>query len=299
MSPPLHCPDLGRVVAVAVTYHIGSVFLKTVQTILAESDDLVLIDNGSNAETVAMLRAIDAAEPRVTLILNDQNIGLAAAQNQGFAKAIEMGADWILLLDHDSQPQHGFLNAMAAAFDKLKQDPSVAVLAPKLDHAPHDFPTRFLAADHPFSPCRKILQDRVLHPILFAIASGSLLHVGRLQDQIWQKADFFIDYIDVEFGLRLNSCGLTLAAVPTARLTHCLGEPETHILLGRSFKTTNHSPFRRGYIYRNRIRLWKAYGLKWPGWLMFDMAAAAVDILKIILFEKQAAAKIRAIFRAR
>ena len=139
---------------------------------------------------------------------------------------------------------------------------------------------------------RHRLGDRVEEDALFAIASGSLLRAAALQSLGGMREDFFIDYVDVEFGLRLRAAGCKILIVPGAVLEHRLGDPTRHTLAGRAFKATNHSAARRFTIFRNRARLWRSYLAGRPGWVLADMAAAAADVLRILGFESEKRGKL-------
>ena len=91
---------------------------------LAEADEIVVIDNGSTDDTVAVVRAI--ADPRVRLI-SETRPGPAAARNAGLAVA---RGDLVSFLDHDDYwlegRNAGLLKALAddpaadAAYGRLR-----------------------------------------------------------------------------------------------------------------------------------------------------------------------------------
>lgn len=292
-GPARRAPPLGRVYAVAVTFNSEADFARACAATLAEVDGLVIVDNGSGRETCAMLERIARLEPdRVLLIANERNIGLDRAQNQGIAAARARGADWILLLDHDSTPAPGMVAAFAQALLALADPRRVAVLAPRLIQTPASIETRYWLAKGRWGARRTYFDRPILDGALFVIASGSLIRVEALDAVGAMREDFFIDYIDVEFGLRLNRAGWRIVLVGTAELHHRLGEPSRHGLLGQKLKTTNHNAARRYTIFRNRARLWRAYGLIRPGWVGLDLAAAATDLFRILAFEDSKRAKL-------
>lgn len=61
--------------------------------------ETVIVDNGSSDSTPDFLRALAAAHPRTTLILNSDNRGFASANNQGLA---EVSGDYLVLLNNDT-----------------------------------------------------------------------------------------------------------------------------------------------------------------------------------------------------
>jgi rhamnosyltransferase len=68
------------------------------------------------------------------------------------------------------------------------------------------------------------------------------------------REDLFIDYIDIEWGLRAKAKGFQSFGVCDAEMYHSLGE-EPISLLGKKFP--NHSPLRHYYHFRNAIHLYK------------------------------------------
>ena len=109
------------------------------------------------------------------------------------------------------------------------------------------------------------------------------------------REDFFVDYIDFEFAFRMRRFGWALVAVGNTGLEHRLGEFEEKRLLGRISVSNSHSGFRRYHIYRNRIRVWRAYGLRQPAFFAFEAVSIAIDLAKLILLEDGQAGKLAAL----
>jgi hypothetical protein len=76
---------------------------------------LVCVDNGSSDGSV---KAIGERFPDVTLIEAGANLGYSGGNNLGIRRALEMGADWVVLLNNDATVApdviEGFERAMAA-----------------------------------------------------------------------------------------------------------------------------------------------------------------------------------------
>jgi rhamnosyltransferase len=136
----------------------------------------------------------------------------------------------------------------------------------------------------------------VLKNVMVAIASGSLIPIRTLDTVGVMDEDFCIDNVDYDFSLRIVRSRMKILAVRDAVLHHALGCCQDHTLVGMRVTTTNHSPMRRYYIYRNRLRLWRKHGLYVPSFVLLDMCAIAFDIFKILCLEKKKRAKFRAIF---
>ncbi len=86
--------------------------------------DVIVVDNGSQDGTAAWLRAEAEREPRLRLILNDDNRGFAAANNQGLDLA---RGEFLVLLNNDTVVTRGWLREMVAHF---RRDPELGMLGP-------------------------------------------------------------------------------------------------------------------------------------------------------------------------
>ncbi|MHB8079338.1 MAG: glycosyltransferase, partial [Candidatus Krumholzibacteriia bacterium] len=76
--------------------------------------ELILVDNGSAADTVAFLRETAAGHPACRLILNAENLGFAAGNNLGLAAA--RGRD-VVLVNSDVVVTPGWLERLLACAD--------------------------------------------------------------------------------------------------------------------------------------------------------------------------------------
>src|SRR5271155_3939362 len=104
--------ETGRqVCAILVSYHPDAELPRRVTRILEQVGALVIVDNGSGAEARAMLERM-AADPRVSLVLNRANLGVARGLNLGVEQARASAFGWILLLDQDSDLLDGMLGSL-------------------------------------------------------------------------------------------------------------------------------------------------------------------------------------------
>jgi GT2 family glycosyltransferase len=91
---------------------------------LYERMSVVVVDNGSTDDSLELLaRHAD----KVTIITNPENVGFAAACNQGMLA--ERSSEFVALLNNDAVPEPVWLEAM---IDAMASDPTIGSCTPKV-----------------------------------------------------------------------------------------------------------------------------------------------------------------------
>jgi rhamnosyltransferase len=270
----------GQVCAILVTYHPDAELPARVTRILEQAGALVIVDNGSGDAALEMLRRM-AASSRVSLVLNPANLGVARALNLGVERARALGFAWVLLLDQDSDPRDGMLRSLIEVRAAYPDPPRVAVIGAGFTEETH-------AARAP---------DAAWEEVESVITSGSLipldLHsaVGPFRDE------FFIDYVDSEYCFRARAKGYRVIKTTQPLMSHTIGAPTRHDLLGVSKWTTNHSPDRRYYIARNDTVMLREYGgYAFGSWALKSLGRRVRTCKRIVLYERSKALKIAAVW---
>lgn len=112
--PDAGVPDVSVIVAV---HNLEDFVGEAVQSALAQQGvdvDVIVVDDASTDRSPARVRALD--DPRVTLLVLDENRGVAAARNRGLALA---RAPWVQFLDADDLLAPGKLAAQLDAAGDL------------------------------------------------------------------------------------------------------------------------------------------------------------------------------------
>lgn len=262
------------VAAVIVTYQPDLKALNDELLLLApQVDGLVVVDNGSaNLQDLRQLLLPFGAH----LESLSANTGIAHAQNVGIALAKQHGVGYVLLMDQDSVPDAAMVAQLKQVMDDLvQQGQQVAAVGP-----------RYIDGRYDEMPCfNRVTGLRMMRlgcnvpasviEADYLIASGSLIsmavlgHVGKMAD------DLFIDYIDIEWGLRARAAGYKSYGVCAARLDHSLGENPIRFW-GRDISV--HSPIRNYYFVRNSLLIYRKPYVRW-NWIVADLP----NVLKLLL----------------
>lgn len=280
-----------------VTYNPPHKFFMHLNSFYTQLDKIVLVDNGSNPETQRLL--VQESQHRkslLTVIFNQTNLGVATALNQGFHWALEQGYSQIIAFDQDSQPAPGMVPSMLKIFSVYAEDGRVAVLAPAVRDPLVNVQSHYLRSKSGIFFEMASCNEHVLENISIVITSGSLYNLVAYQRLGPFRDDFFIDYVDTEYCLRANQSGYRVLVACNAYLNHRLGERQKRVFLSRNYYPTFHSPLRWYYISRNRLPMLKNYAVRFPHWFLYEILASLNTLKRMLLFETQKTAKLRAFF---
>lgn len=243
----------------------------------------------SYADAVSLIITVDNSESsthnleeseKIIHIRNNENAGIAKALNQGIIKAQELNYKYVVLMDQDSS----FFNAKA----------SISALYDALQDKETNFMSSSVVVNADIEPKE---HTEVLRYIDSCITSGSMLKLSLIDKIGLHDEKLFIDYVDFEYSLRARKLGYTIVETKNSRLKHLIGESKkVSMKLFPLYKTytTNHSPLRRYYRWRNAAYVWKMYQDSFPKWVNKNRKQTFSDMKKIILFEDNKIEKIKA-----
>jgi rhamnosyltransferase len=276
-----------KVCAVMVTYNPDSPLEQNIRALLPHVDRLIIVDNGSEPPIRAQIEAVSSA-CEVEVIWNTQNLGLATGLNIGIRSAL--GSDdyaWIATFDQDSRVSPGYRDAMLNAYFSCSYRDRVGIIGPHHVMFAEDTAAKQLLAGTEPLFCEKP----------FVMQSGSFLSVSALRNIGFFDDSFFIDYVDIDFCLRLRKRGLRIIECKNAIINHRLGDPSRHTILGKTTTVYSHSPVRRYYAARNRVRMYSRYILSDPRFIGHDARSWFKEVIKLILFEQDRGRKLGFIAR--
>jgi rhamnosyltransferase len=241
----------GPVIAVVVAYHPKAGELEaSVKGLLQNFKAVVVVWNGPHPFKVPTC----LKHKRIHLLDMKDNVGLARALNEGIAKAFQLGAAWVYLSDQDSNLPPDFKKLMVEYSDFIPKGFKVATIGPRyfneITHDKNRFIQMSLLRVNRVNPGH----DKLYLEAEYLITSGSFLSRAAFLEVGPMREELFIDFIDIEWGLRAKRMGYQAIALPCVTIHHRLGDFGFNFL-GMIFPI--HSPLRIYYFFRNAIYLYK------------------------------------------
>jgi rhamnosyltransferase len=237
------------VIAVIVIYQPDLLVLdRLLNALVRQVGVAVIVDNGSSIET--KLKPERYLPLKVNALRLNENMGIAFAQNRGIEFARQMQARFVLLMDQDSIPEPDMVQALlSAAMDK-----SAGAVGPRYVDSRHENPPPFIRIRGLRLERLSCSEPDAVVPVDYLISSGCLIPMAVLDHVGGMREDFFIDFVDIEWGLRARKFGYQCYGVCNAGMSHCLGHDPIK-MFGMKFPL--HSPLRHYYHFRNAVLLTK------------------------------------------
>jgi rhamnosyltransferase len=222
---------------------------KTLESLASQVNKIILSDNTPGGSELAKKFQQKISNLEVIHLL--KNTGIAVAQNVGIKKAIEEGAEFVLLSDEDTVYPENYVKEMLKAYFSLPDREKVGVIVPNYADINRKGERRgFLVFKPPF--LRKISPERGLHEITQAIASGMVIPIKVFKDVGLMNEDLFLDWVDLEWCWRVRAKGYKIIGNADMIITHRMGDIVKKF--GKNFCTI-HSPIRHYYMVRNGVYL--------------------------------------------
>lgn len=236
--------------AIIVTYHPDLDLLnKQLSLLIPQVANIVLVDNGSSNDLVKWNNQREQKASDVITL--GENLGIASAHNKGIEWARSRGAEYVLLMDQDSLPAPNMVEKLISI---ISIETLPAAVGPRyLDERQNNPPPFIRIQGLKLERCACISENSVV-PVDYLISSGCLIPMEALDKVGGMREDLFIDYVDIEWGLRARYNGLQSYGVCSAHMQHNLGEDPIKFF-GKNIPL--HSPLRHYYHFRNAVILYK------------------------------------------
>jgi GT2 family glycosyltransferase len=227
--------------------------------------EVVLVDNNSEDGSFEFIKREFS---KITLIKNSQNLGFSAGNNIGIEYALERGADYVFLLNYDTEVEKNFLSSLVEIMEKdgkigiaspiiLNEDGSkiwfsggkIDWLRMKSIHEDDNKKNNYLGSEY-LSGCAMLIRSEVFR------------QVGLFDE------DYFLYWEDADFSVRVKKAGYKLVVCPESRIIHLeksQGKKEKKIywlvLSGLIFFKKNSplilKPYIFFYIFLRKLKNWK------------------------------------------
>jgi len=255
---------MAKVVSVTVAYQPDPDLLaQQLRALASQVSVIVVVDNGSSNAADWHSRVAEETGARVLPLPG--NLGIAAAQNTGIRYAREAGASHVLLMDHDSVPEAGMVDALLTAeIQLLSQGAKVAALGPVCIDRRTGSLSGFVRLQE--GRVGRVSCEQAIDGLVdadFLIASGSLIPVAALDLVGLMNEGYFIDHVDTEWCLRARDKALRIVGVCAARLNHRLGDSVRRVWVGYWREVPLNSPIRNYYMFRNTVLMMRFAPMSW------------------------------------
>ena len=239
-----------RVIGVVPAWSRGDQLAALLDSVAAQTrpmDGLVVVDNDASDDARAAYR--DRGGDVVTLT---QNEGAVGGFRAGIARAWELGADAVWLLDDDSVAERGALEALIAAL-KAPTASKIGGAAPTVCFADGRRYTGWLwgsrtARGHGHEPA--VPADAPVR-IDWAPFAGLLLRRQACEEAGDLRHDLFLWHADIEYCLRIRTAGWDLVGTPQAVVHHPVYAQCSRRFLGRDFTVREAKPWQEYEDGRN------------------------------------------------
>lgn len=247
-------PNL-HIVAIIISYNPNAQsFLEILESINEQVDSIIVVDNASTKIDLNNFEKTICQFPKLKFIPLPENVGIAAAQNEGLKCAEQYDYSHILFLDHDSIPDPDMVARLVEVErELLGRNVNVGAVGPTSVDRRTGSASGFVKRSLLFIKRKFPQKDESCVETDFLISSGTLTRREVLQNVGWLNAEYFIDHVDTEWCFRVTHAGYKLFGVKSARLNHRLGENVVRIWLIRWREIPQHNNFRYYYIFRNTI----------------------------------------------
>lgn len=219
------CKSFPQVVVIILNWNNVTDTIKCIQSVILSSHEnycVLVVDNGSTDNSVSMIRN---KYPSVEILETHHNLGYSEGNNVGIRHAINLGAQYVFILNNDVLVDRDTLKYLVSAGDQI---PGAAFLGPKILHMDKpniiqsmggrlDFHWR---AHHKGEDIQDgNYQDNNVN-IDFLTGSAILGRVESLNKIGLLDPDYFLYNEDVDWCLRARRKGYQLVFVPEAKVWH-------------------------------------------------------------------------------
>ena len=258
-----------KIAGVVVLYNPDEKINSNIDSYINHLDRLYIVDN-SDVNNKSLFN-----NKKIEYIFNGENLGIAKSLNVGAEKAYKEKYDWLLTMDQDSYFEKDNLDKLISFTSKVDYN-SVGIVSPW--HLTKE---------------NKEISKNEYDEVIDVMTSGNLVNLS-----LWKKIGgwkdyFFIDNVDIEYCMNLNSNNYKVISYNKSLLRHSLGNITMHKLFKKTVYSSNHNYIRQYYMIRNLMYLKDLYYDKYKDQIDHMIRGAKGRFKNILVFEKDKYRKIR------
>lgn len=232
-------------------------FLRSLAAQTHRDFHLYAVDNASTDGSAALCSQLG---PLCTVISNDENDGVAAANNQGIAAALADGCEFVLLLNNDVRFDPDLFARLLAGIRSAQCQMTTPLMlylnAPDtIWCAGGGFQHWLGERPRHFAQGRRDSGRLAVRPVEYTPTCCVLIHRGVFERIGVMDERYFLYWDDTDFMLRAHRAGVRLCLIPQARLWHHVGAlaaPEFTL----RYATRNHAFYLRKQLSAPLAALW-------------------------------------------
>ena len=252
---------------VVILYNPEDKFLENIKSFINHIANLIIIDNSERSNEKLIKDSINNF--KIEYIFNSSNLGIASALNIAAIKAINKGYKFLLTMDQDSYFEDGSLKRLIHCIEETKHE-TIGIYSP---FHKNKFFTR--------PP-----QNKNIVEVSDVMTSGNILNLSIFKELGKFKEDYFIDYVDIEYCLRLRKNGYKVVRVNDSFLVHNEADLTRRKFFGLFVYPQNHSTLRWYYKIRNFYYMKDEYGSLFKDYFDKERKNIRNNILKVCYLKK-------------
>ncbi|MEG2060620.1 MAG: glycosyltransferase family 2 protein [Alistipes sp.] len=235
-----------RISVITVNYNGFSLTCALIDSLrqwVTSSLEIIVVDNGSQRDEAALLRA---RYSDVVVVRSERNLGFAGGNNLGITRAT---GDYLLLLNNDTEVEDDSLHFLC---DTLDTTASIGVVCPKIRFFAPPRHIQFAG----YTPLSSItLRNSLIgfntpncaaydspHDTPYAHGAAMMIRREAIDQAGLMPELYFLYYEELDWSLRIRAAGY--------RITY---EPRCTVYHKESATTGQQSPLRSYYLTRNRL----------------------------------------------
>ena len=283
-----------NVSAVIVSYNPNiNIIGNLIDNLLDQNSEIIIVDNGSNNYIeIENLKN----KKNINIILLGENFGIAKAQNIGINEAIRMNYEYIIIFDQDSMIERNFVSSLMKTHNILKNaGKKIATVGPTFIDTKTS--QKSYALRYEGLKLKKVYStpDHLAIESDYIISSGSLIHIDVFKDCGFMNEELFIDFVDIEWGLRAKKKGYVSYMACNNYMNHTIGDSSVKLPVLNKFINI-HSNFRKYFIVRNAIYLIFYSDLP-INWKLIQMLKTFFYMISILIASKERLSIIKIFFK--